>query len=464
MNPTDTIDTAILLSGHQKIANPIGDAWESAKSYAQTLYSGAQGAMDAKGFVDKAKGFWETNKDRIKDDARYAGGGAAVLGLGSLATSYRRPGESEQDYRRRRFRETLSSMAMGAVIGGAGREGYKELTGDNKMLNREGVISLAGDKSNPKMNEKALSRIAGAAKSSPQLAMKDLVAAGYTPEEAMKAMAERGLDPMSVKAMTDPMPEKIEGLVTPNTELGMGTGAALGAAHHIPNHKSFNPLDHVSGPVDGASKHLTLAEAAEKIRAANVNNDRVVSQKLWEFDDAMRRYRGGVAEGLGSSKAIPGHIPPSVMGIPAHPEAGSAARGSALGLGDQRASVEKIWGDLHREASTAGIAPTDPILKVKETNLGGSPRYLLDPADVDRLRNSGGMPGLRPSAPGGGHFMPNIGRARMIHHAGNALGATKRIGTGGALGYGAGAAADWWNNHEIDRSATEYQKKMDLGR
>lgn len=141
MNPNDTIDAVIFLS--QKVANPLEDTLEGIKSAWGAGVGAVKGANTLNDLKDRAVGFWNHNHDRIVRDAQWAGGGAALGGLSSLMTSYRRPGESEEDYRSRRFRETVSSVLGGAALGGGAREGMDYINGTNALHDPAGAADLA---------------------------------------------------------------------------------------------------------------------------------------------------------------------------------------------------------------------------------------------------------------------------------------------------------------------------------
>ena len=147
MSATATIDAAINLAAfhlQKQATDGTGGATlrgilDTVKGWGGKAVAAGKGLGTLEDIKSKATGFWNQNQGRIKDDAMYGAAGAGGLALMSAATAYRRPGESEGDYRKRRFRETLSSIVAGGAIGAGVREGYNYLSGEASLWSPEGV-------------------------------------------------------------------------------------------------------------------------------------------------------------------------------------------------------------------------------------------------------------------------------------------------------------------------------------
>ena len=312
MNPTDTIDIAIFLSqkqASQKDAagvidtislQSIKDAWSSAKSL-----------NDIKSQATK---LWADHGDRITNDAQWAGGGALAGGLGSLATSYRRPGESEEDYRSRRFRETAMAALGGAAIGGVGREGYRYISNESAKhsdpsIARHIVGKSPSDPAKPSLidlaNTKDINKLMAVAKDNPgvvgQKIRSEYASTGDPVKDKQiidRLAARMGLKdhdlyefingptkaPISPARMVglgdiNPLDQQADGQKKTLEAVGGGVGALYGAAKQIAKNPTHSLTDTLTGKQDLTSQINAVTGVQESVPRLDASGNAIMNGK-----------------------------------------------------------------------------------------------------------------------------------------------------------------------------------------
>ena len=502
MNPTDTIDIAIFLSQKQASQKDAAGVIDSISGGLQSIKDAWSNAKSLNDIKSQATKLWADHGDRITNDAQWAGGGALAGGLGSLATSYRRPGESEEDYRSRRFRETAMAALGGAAIGGVGREGYRYISNEgakhsDPSIARRIVGQSPSGTAKPSLidlaNTKDTSKLMAVAKANPGL-VGQKIRSEYAPtgdpvkdKKIMEQTAARlelkdhdlhefingpTKAPTSVARMVglgdiNPLDQQADGQKNTLMAAGGGVGVLSGAAKQMANNPTHKLTDTLTGKQDLTSQINAVTGVQESVPRLDafgkviMNGKKPVMDKvpLWNQPNQDPALRAAINDWDAASHAYNNPAPRAsrlgsvfdhVMGVPSKNTPLSVPGTSTEALAQKmRAAhqgvLEALQGPgVDPRLKAPGIIP-DPAVVLRSGS--GPNSSVVSPLQHQAILGGGNTATMKVPA-SGVSALSKASRINNLKTMGRGVG-SGLVGTG--LGWGLGNILDALNVGEAEQ-------------
>ena len=502
MNPTDTIDIAIFLSQKQASQKDAAGVIDSISGGLQSIKDAWSNAKSLNDIKSQATKLWADHGDRITNDAQWAGGGALAGGLGSLATSYRRPGESEEDYRSRRFRETAMAALGGAAIGGVGREGYRYISNEgakhsDPSIARHIVGKSPSDTAKPSLIDLAktedTSKLMAVAKANPGvvgLKIRSEYASTGDPvkdEQIIEQIAARlGLKdhdlyeftngptkaPISAARMVglgdiNPLDQQADGQKETLEVVGGVGGALYGAANQTVKNPTHSLTDTLTGKQDLTSQINAVTGVQESVPRRNLLGNPIMNGKkpvmdkgdLWTHWDQSPTLQAAIDNWDAASHAYNNPAPRAnrltslfdhVMGVPSKDTPLSVPGTSTEALAqNMRAAhqgvLEALQGPgVDPRLKAPGIIP-DPAVVLRSGS--GPNSSVVSPLQHQAILGGGNTPTMKVPASG----LEAVSKAKQINNL-KTIGRGVRSGlVGTGLGWGLGKVFDALNVGEAEQ-------------